>query len=411
VIYLFSSFFIFLFSFIGILAIDIFITTLIVIGRYRVKEEILNIYSADKFIAKIFPRDVFYFYLICARFLLIFIYATVGILFIKYSLVSIFVFFTISLFADFVICACAEIFPDRLIPYAFPLVNFYLTIFSFLFFPLTKIKFYLLSKIKKRDIGNILVKRKILEMINESTLNHFFDTHNRKILASLITFKEKSAREIMVPKIDIFALSVKDTIKSVQQLFLSENYSRIPVYKGNLDNIVGILMYKDVLNLVLKQDMEILNMPVENFIKPVLYSPESKRIPELFQELKSKQTHMAIIVNEYGGTEGIVTIEDILEELVGEIEDEYDIDEKEQYKKAADGSYVLDAKMSILDIEDKIGIKIPSSPEYETIGGYVFYMAGTIPTKGWSLHHDDFEMEVIASRERSIEKVRIKPMA
>jgi CBS domain containing-hemolysin-like protein len=318
--------------------------------------------------------------------------------------------FALSLLGDFIIRTVTEVTPNKMVKHIFPIVNFCLIISSFCVFPIIRLRASLLAKKNKEDTGIMLGKRKILEMISESTLNHFFDANNQKILASLITFKERSAREIMVPRVDIFALNAKDNLKSVQKLFLAENYSRIPVYKDNLDNIIGILMYKDVLNLILKRDKEILDMPVENFVKPVLYSPENKKIPQLFQELKSKQIHMAIIVNEYGGTEGIVTIEDILEELVGEIEDEYDIDEELQYKKIADGSYVLDAKMTILDIEEKIGIKIPSGAEYETVGGYIFYMAGTIPQKGWALHHDDFEMEVIASKERAVEKIRIKPM-
>ena len=118
---------------------------------------------------------------------------------------------------------------------------------------------------------------------------------------------------------------------------------------------------------------------------------------------------MAIIVDEYGGTEGIVTIEDILEELVGEIEDEYDIGEDAEYSEIPGGGWVVDAKMSILDIEQQIGIQIPPNHEYETVGGYVFHCAGTIPAKGWRLSHDDFDLEVLSSDERSLKKIKIIP--
>ena len=144
-------------------------------------------------------------------------------------------------------------------------------------------------------------------------------------------------------------------------------------------------------------------------MKPVIYAPENKKISKLFQEFKKEKIHLAIIVNEYGGTEGIVTIEDILEELVGEIEDEYDTEEERQFWKLPSGSVVVDAKMSIIDVEEKIGIKIPPSVEYETIGGYVFHRAGTIPSKGWKIHLEEFELEVLISNDRCIEKIRITP--
>jgi CBS domain containing-hemolysin-like protein len=152
-----------------------------------------------------------------------------------------------------------------------------------------------------------------------------------------------------------------------------------------------------------------LNAPLESLAKPVLYAPENKKIALLLQEFRNKQIHMAIIVDEYGGTEGIVTIEDILEELVGEIEDESDIGANQQFWALPSGGWVVDAQMSIFDIEERLGIQIPHGLEYETIGGYVFHCAGTIPTKGWRLLHDQFELEVLSSNERSIKKIKIIP--
>ena len=118
---------------------------------------------------------------------------------------------------------------------------------------------------------------------------------------------------------------------------------------------------------------------------------------------------MAIIVDEYGGTEGIVTIEDILEELVGEIEDEYDTEDETLFKAHKTGEWIVDAKMSINDIEKELGVAIPHSPEYDTIGGYIFHRAGTIPAKGWRIHHENFELEILSSTERAIDKIRIIP--
>ena len=146
--------------------------------------------------------------------------------------------------------------------------------------------------------------------------------------------------------------------------------------------------------------------PLEQLIKPILYTPETKKISRLLQEFRQKQIHLAIVVDEYGGTEGIITIEDILEEIVGEIADEHDILEEEKlYFPFPGGGWIVDGKMNVLDIEKELGIQIPPSPEYDTIGGYVFHRAGTIPSKGWKIHQDLFDLEVLSSNERAIEKV------
>jgi CBS domain containing-hemolysin-like protein len=119
--------------------------------------------------------------------------------------------------------------------------------------------------------------------------------------------------------------------------------------------------------------------------------------------------HLAVVVDEYGGTEGIVTFEDILEEIVGEIADEYDI-EAEQYVKQADGSYVVDGRMSIIDVEEQLKIEIPTKGDYDTVAGYIFHCAGTIPSRGFIIQHDDFLLEVLRANDRTVEKVRIKSL-
>lgn len=337
---------------------------------------------------------------------------------ILYLLESLFITSTLALFFLLVVIdlfsrIAATIWPRKALKTTIYPAFFYILLLVIPIFPFLILKRYLTLKYKREEIPfKYLAKEKILEMVHDSGLNKLLDAPSQKILTSFLTFKEKVAREIMIPRVDIFALECSETIRRASKLFLSENYSRIPVYRNSLDNIAGILMYKDVLQMVLRSGEEgvpLLDMPIENFLKPVIYAPENKKISQLFQEFKTKQIHLAIIVNEYGGTEGIITIEDILEQLVGDIADEYDIDEECSFKKLPDGNYLVNAKMSIIDLENEIGIKIPHSPEYETIGGYTFHRAGTIPAKGWTIHHDDFEIEVLSSNERSVERVRIKP--
>lgn len=293
------------------------------------------------------------------------------------------------------------------------------SLFLFLLFPFSYIGMKGLKKLlpaKGRGAGTptMRIRDKILEIIHESELAPHLDPQEQRLIASVASFKERIAREIMVPRIDVFSLPSDTTIAEAAQSFVKEGYSRIPVYRDSVDHIIGVLLYKDVLNIYAQASMEEsgrekLTDPIEKIAKPVLYTPETKKISHLLQEFRSKQIHLAIVVDEYGGTEGIVTIEDILEELVGEIADEYDVGEETLFTALPGGGWAVDARMGIIDIEKELGVRIPTSPEYDTIGGYIFHRAGAIPSKGWRIHQDDFDLEVLSSDERSIEKIKVVP--
>jgi CBS domain containing-hemolysin-like protein len=200
------------------------------------------------------------------------------------------------------------------------------------------------------------------------------------------------------------------TILEAAQFFAKEGYSRIPVYKESVDKIVGILLYKDILSFYIESGADP-HRTVEHLLKPALYTPETKKIAGLLQEFRHKQNHLAIVVDEYGGTEGIVTIEDILEELVGEIEDEYDTQETKIYFPLSSGGWIVDAKIGIITLEEELNVKIPQSPEYDTIGGFIFHRTGSIPGQGWKIHLENVDLEVLTSDERSIQKVKITPVS
>ncbi len=282
---------------------------------------------------------------------------------------------------------------------------------SFLFL---KIAFSISRKLSFNYLNEPLseAKEELFEIIEEANVKTRLDTHEKKLLESVVSFKDRVVREVMVPRVNLFSLPAQTTIREAANLLLSEGYSRTPVYRGNIDTIIGILMYKDILAKYMeyaesKVKSDILDQPIETIIKSVLYTPETKKISCLLQGFRKKQVHLAIVVDEYGGTEGIVTIEDILEEIVGEIADEYD-QEEALFSKQQDGSWVVDARMGILDIEEELGIKISQEGDYDTLGGYIFHHAGTIPAPGLVIHHDDFELEILSSNDRCIEKVRIK---
>jgi CBS domain containing-hemolysin-like protein len=254
-------------------------------------------------------------------------------------------------------------------------------------------------------------KQEVYEIIQESDIDTKLEPHDKKLIESVISFQDLIAREIMVPRVDLFSLPIDTTIKVAAKRLQEEGYSRTPVYKGTIDQIAGLLMYKDILVKYMeaeeKKDPHILNQSIETIVKPVLYTPETKRISHLLQEFRKRQMHLAIVVDEYGGTEGIVTIEDILEVLVGDIEDEYDTEE-EEYTRLSDGSFIVDPRMSIIDVEEQFDIRIPEEGDYDTLGGYIFHRAGEIPPKGFLIKQDNFELEVLRVSDRSIEKVKIK---
>ncbi|MGH2639251.1 MAG: hemolysin family protein, partial [Rhabdochlamydiaceae bacterium] len=314
----------------------------------------------------------------------------------------------LSLIADLIFKFFATATPSLAFKTLAPLASVFLTFFA----PLTALIFRMLSSFfpgrSKSASDEDSIRDKILEVLYESELSARLDPQERKLILSVANFKERSVREVMVPRINVISLTEEITLAEAAKIFLQERYSRLPVYHDNIDHIVGILLYKDVLSAFANSPP---SDTIRALIKPVLYTPETKKISILLQEFRSKQIHLAIVVDEYGGTEGIITIEDILEELVGEIADEDDTDQEVLFSTLPSGGWVIDARMTILDIEKELSIRLPTSPEYDTLGGYIYHRAGAIPSRGWRLHHDDFDLEILSSDERSIEKVKIIPHA
>ncbi len=254
----------------------------------------------------------------------------------------------------------------------------------------------------------------LADLIRDIGEGNLLNDHDKKLFESVLTFRERIVREVMVPRVDLFCLSESCSIKDAAESMQKEGYSRVPVYKNTQDHIVGVLMYKDILAKYMEyvsegKEKEFLEQPIEDLAKNVLYTPETKKISFLLQEFRKKQSHIAVVVDEYGGTAGIVTIEDILEEIVGEIADEYDEAEVVVIPTGR-GSWIVDGRVNLLDLAEEIGIKVPQEGEYDTLAGYVFFRLGTIPKKGVVLHHDEFNIEILNTGDRFVEKVKITPI-
>jgi putative hemolysin len=318
-----------------------------------------------------------------------------------------------SLIVDFLFTLYGQRKPETSFRYLSPFCSSFLLLCIPLTAPFFRMMKYFLPKGSKETMASptFKIRDKVYELLQETELGAYLDPTEQKFILSIVSFKERIAREVMVPRINIFSIAEETPVHEAALNFLAEGYSRIPVYKDSVDNIIGVLLYKDVLKIYIEKSdsPHQLDIPIGKLVKPVLYTPETKKISHLLQEFRNKQIHLAIVVDEWGGTEGVVTIEDILEELVGEIADEYDIGQQTQFTSLPDGGWIIDAKMSIIDIQEELGVKIPDSPEYDTIGGYVFHRAGAIPSKGWKIHHDEFDLEVLSSSERAVEKIKITP--
>jgi len=224
----------------------------------------------------------------------------------------------------------------------------------------------------------------------------------KELIHSIFEFGDTIAREVMVPRPDIVAIEHDKTLRDVQELVLTEGYSRIPVYRENLDDVVGIVFAKDVLK-ALHQGKH--DMPLEDVVREAHFVPESKKVADLLREMQREKFHVALVTDEYGSVSGLVTLEDLLEELVGEITDEYDQEEPE-LEKVSDGLYRVSGKASIDDVNELLETDLPDE-EWDTVAGLVLDLFGRIPKKGEGVEFQGLRFTAEEVQGRRIAKVLI----
>ena len=231
---------------------------------------------------------------------------------------------------------------------------------------------------------------------------NLIEREERALLQSIVDFGGTLVREVMTPRPDIVAVPADATLGELLALFREQEYSRIPVFKENLDNIQGIVFVKDLVLLAESDN----GQSIAKLVRPAVFVPETKRVPELLKEFQRGQVQMAIVVDEYGGTAGLVTLEDLLEEIVGEIRDEYDV-ETEAVVDEGSGSWVFSAKASIDEVRDRLDVAI--EPEgFETVGGYVLTRVGRVPAVGETFELDGLHVDILEAERRRIHKVRFR---
>jgi CBS domain containing-hemolysin-like protein len=225
----------------------------------------------------------------------------------------------------------------------------------------------------------------------------------REILHSIFEFGGTTTREIMVPRIDMIMADASASREEVLKLIAEHGHSRIPVYEGSVDRILGAVHVKELV-----RDGRVAgdDAPIREFARPVMFVPETKKIDELLHEFQEKRTHLAIVVDEYGGTSGMVTLEDVLEEIVGEIEDEYDKSEP-LFEPLADGSYRVAGKIDIDDLNDEMNLQLPTENS-DTLGGFLFELVGRVPSQGEMVEYQGLRFVIDRVHRQRIVRVRIQ---
>jgi CBS domain containing-hemolysin-like protein len=226
------------------------------------------------------------------------------------------------------------------------------------------------------------------------------------MIRSIFSLRSTVVREIMVPRTDIACVSVEATVREILDTILACGHSRIPVYENNIDNIIGLLYAKDLLKYwgELEEPVQ-----VRSIIRAPYFIPETKNLEQLLQEFKIKHVHLAIVIDEYGGTSGLVTIEDLLEQIVGDIQDEYDREE-ELYQVNSDGSITADARMPVEDLEEYFMVEIERD-NFDTVGGLIFHLTGKISDIGDTVDGSGLHLAILDADERKIKKVCISRLS
>ena len=223
-----------------------------------------------------------------------------------------------------------------------------------------------------------------------------------EMIHSIFEFADTTVREVMVPRIDMVTLEADATVDEAVDLALQAGFSRIPVYKESIDDIAGVLYTKDMLKQ-LREDHN--TLPVRDLVRPAYFVPETKKLDDLLREIQQKRVHMVIVVDEYGSVAGLVTIEDLVEEIVGDIQDEYDREEK-LYEKVSENEYIFDAKINIDEFNELMDTKLDNTG-YETLGGFLYAQLDKIPVVGDTIKFNNLTFTVLTTRGRRITQVRV----
>jgi len=247
-----------------------------------------------------------------------------------------------------------------------------------------------------------VTEAEIQEVMDAGEEEGLINEEENAMIRSILALGDSMVREIMLPRMEMACVSIEDEVSQVVEAIIACGHSRLPVYEGTIDNIIGLIYAKDLLKYWGEPDSAI---ELRKLIRAPFFVPETKNLEELLHDFKKRRVHMAVVIDEYGGTAGLVTIEDLLEQIVGDIQDEYDL-ETERFFVEPDGSIVADGRLPIEDLEEHFGIVVERD-KFETVGGLIFHLTGRIPSAGEVIESDSLVLTVLEADERRIAQVRV----
>lgn len=247
-------------------------------------------------------------------------------------------------------------------------------------------------------------EEEVKHMVREGAEHGIFDEAERELIHSVFEFADTSVREVMVPRSEVHGLDATTPPAKMLRTLVETGFSRMPVFQGDLDHIIGIVHIKDLLRAVEKTEP----VPLATVMHPAFFVPDSMQISDLLRELQARRTHMAIVVNEFGTVVGLLSIEDLLEEIVGEIRDEFDVDEEQAVQVLPDGSLLVQGSYPLADLRDRYGVPLEESPDYRTTAGFVLSRLKRFPKGGEAITEQGFKLTVVVLDGRRLRKIRIE---
>ena len=314
--------------------------------------------------------------------------------------------FAVLLFGEMLPTTLGSAYSDTLAPMLSGVTRLLLTIFT----PVTLVLMAVSKAIGDTFGGDSMAvsvtEEEIMTLVDAGQKEGTIEDEEKAMIFSVLQFSETSVRELMVPRIDIVAVEINTPLEAALAKFVETGHSRLPVYDEKIDNIEGLLYAKDLLMLWHNGGGK--PRTIRELMRPTYFVPESKRADLVLKEMQHSKIHLAVVVDEYGGTAGIVTIENLIEEIVGDIQDEYDKEEEAEYVQHSEDEYTIDASMDVDDVNELLNVDLPTD-DSDTLGGYIYSQLGRVPIVGEEL--DDTEhllvMRVESVEGRRIRKVRV----
>lgn len=317
------------------------------------------------------------------------------------TLATVIVTLIVLIFGEITPKSLAKDNPESFAMFAAPLLKFFVVMFkpvTFLFRYWQKITMKMFKS--KENTG--ITDDELITMVEEAETEGNIDEERSELIQNAIEFNELEAYDVITPRVDVEAIEIDEDKGEIARIFLETGFSRLPVYEENMDKIIGVLHQKDFHNFILGADKDL-----HDYIMPVVFTPGSVKIAQLFKKLKNAKSHIAIVIDEYGGTEGIVTMEDIIEELVGEIFDEHDVTISKDIHQIYDGSYRVQGATSVEKMFDFFGVK-EEEMSISTVNGWVGVHLDKLPEAGDSFEYENLTVRVVKSDGKKASEINIR---